>query len=104
MCSVFKSFDADYFIPHVDVTRIKEYREEAAKLTGEPSIALLFRPSERKPSRHHRADRGSRYAARAASSSWRAICASPRWSQRLGQPEQAFGVIPEQAASSTWRA
>jgi enoyl-CoA hydratase/carnithine racemase len=40
---VFKSGDRDYFISHVDVTRIKEYREEAAKLTGEASIALLFR-------------------------------------------------------------
>jgi hypothetical protein len=33
----------DYFISHVDVTRIREYRQEAAKLTGEASIALLFR-------------------------------------------------------------
>lgn len=40
---VFSSGDPDYFISHVDVTRIKEYREEAAKLTGEASIALLFR-------------------------------------------------------------
>src|SRR6201997_3621557 len=40
---VFRSGDRDYFISHVDVTRIKEYREEAAKLTGEASIALLFR-------------------------------------------------------------
>jgi enoyl-CoA hydratase/carnithine racemase len=40
---VFKSADPDYFISHVDVTRIKEYRTEAAKLTGEASIALLFR-------------------------------------------------------------
>src|SRR6516162_1343684 len=40
---VFKSADPDYFISHVDVTRIAEYREEAAKLTGEASIALLFR-------------------------------------------------------------
>jgi len=40
---VFRSADPDYFIPHVDVTRIKEYRAEAAKLAGEPSIALLFR-------------------------------------------------------------
>jgi enoyl-CoA hydratase/carnithine racemase len=30
---VFKSADPDYFIAHVDVTRITEYREEAAKLT-----------------------------------------------------------------------
>lgn len=40
---VFSSADPDYFISHVDVTRIKEYRAEAAKLVGEPSIALLFR-------------------------------------------------------------
>ncbi|MGF6483798.1 enoyl-CoA hydratase/isomerase family protein [Paraburkholderia sp. JPY419] len=40
---VFRSVDPDYFISHVDVTKVKEYREEAAKLTGEPSIALLFR-------------------------------------------------------------
>ena len=40
---VFKSTDADYFISHVDVTKIKEYRAEVAKLTGEASIVLLFR-------------------------------------------------------------
>ena len=40
---VFKSADPDYFISHVDVTRIQAYRDEAAKLTGEASIALLFR-------------------------------------------------------------
>jgi enoyl-CoA hydratase/carnithine racemase len=40
---VIKSADPDYFIPHVDVTQIREYRAEAAKLTGEASIGLLFR-------------------------------------------------------------
>ena len=40
---VFKSADPDYFISHVDVTKIKEYRQEAAKLTGDASIASLFR-------------------------------------------------------------
>ena len=40
---VFKSGDPDYFISHVDLTRVAEYRAEAAKLTGVPSIALLFR-------------------------------------------------------------
>jgi hypothetical protein len=29
--------------PHVDVTQISEYRQEAARLTGEASIGLLFR-------------------------------------------------------------
>ena len=40
---VFKSGDPDYFISHVDVTRIKEIREPATKLSGEPSLGLLLR-------------------------------------------------------------
>jgi enoyl-CoA hydratase/carnithine racemase len=36
---VFKSADPDYFISHVDLTRVSEYRAEAARLTGEASIA-----------------------------------------------------------------
>jgi enoyl-CoA hydratase/carnithine racemase len=40
---VFRSADPDYFISHVDLNRVAEYRAEAAKLVGEPSIALLFR-------------------------------------------------------------
>jgi enoyl-CoA hydratase/carnithine racemase len=40
---VFKSADPDYFISHVDINRITEYRAQAAKLAGEPSIGLLFR-------------------------------------------------------------
>jgi enoyl-CoA hydratase/carnithine racemase len=40
---VFKSANPDYFISHVDVTQISEYRKEAAKLTGEESLAMLFR-------------------------------------------------------------
>src|SRR5262249_5861745 len=39
---VFKSANPDYFISHVDVTRIKENREAAMKLNGEPSIGLLL--------------------------------------------------------------
>ena len=40
---VFTSGDPDYFISHVDLTRIAEYRNEAVRLTGEASIASLFR-------------------------------------------------------------
>jgi enoyl-CoA hydratase/carnithine racemase len=40
---VFASADPDYFIAHVDVTRISEYREQAVRLTGEASLGLLFR-------------------------------------------------------------
>jgi enoyl-CoA hydratase/carnithine racemase len=39
---VFTSGDPDYFISHVDLTRVPEYRAEAAALTGEASIASLF--------------------------------------------------------------
>jgi len=91
---VFKSADPDYFISHVDVTRIKEYREEAAKLTGEASIALLFR--------HLSASRlvtiaqiEGRVRAPAASSCWRATCDLPREESAIfGQPEPGLGVIP----------
>jgi enoyl-CoA hydratase/carnithine racemase len=40
---VFKSADPDYFISHIDVTRIAEYAEVATRLSGEPSPAMLFR-------------------------------------------------------------
>ena len=40
---VFTSADPDYFISHVDVTRVAEYREHTVKLTGEASLGLLFR-------------------------------------------------------------
>src|SRR5262249_8695126 len=41
---ILKSADPDYFIAHVDVTLIAEYRRETVQLTGgEPSIGLLFR-------------------------------------------------------------
>jgi enoyl-CoA hydratase/carnithine racemase len=39
---VFKSADPDYFISHVDVTKMKENREAAMKLNGEASIGQLF--------------------------------------------------------------
>src|ERR1700722_20779556 len=39
---VFKSADPDYFISHVDVTRIAEYGGLAMKITGEPSLATVF--------------------------------------------------------------
>src|SRR6185437_2503748 len=84
----------DYFISHVDVTRIKEYRAEAAKLTGEASIALLFRYLS-----------ASRFVTiaqiegrvRAAGSEFALAC-DMRFTAReraiFGQFEPAFGQIP----------
>src|ERR1700693_3938957 len=91
---VFKTADPDYFISHVDVTRIKEYRQEAAKLTGKASIALLFRRLST-----------SRLVTiaqidgrvRGAGSEFVLACDmrfAARESAIFGQPEQAFGTIP----------
>jgi enoyl-CoA hydratase/carnithine racemase len=40
---VFRSADPDYFIAHVDVTQVPKYRDEAVRLTGEPSLGMVFR-------------------------------------------------------------
>ena len=91
---VFTSADPDYFISHIDVTRIQEYREEAAKLTGEPSIALLFR--------HLSASRVVIIAqiagrVRGAGSEFALACDmrfAARESAIFGQFEPAFGQVP----------
>ena len=91
---VFRSADPDYFIPHVDVTRIDEYRQEAAKLTGEASIALLFH--------HLSASRLVTIAqiegrVRGAGSEFVMACDmrfAARESAIFGQIEPALGVLP----------
>jgi enoyl-CoA hydratase/carnithine racemase len=91
---VFMSADPDYFISHVDVTRIDEYRAEAAKLTGEASIALLFR--------HLSASRLVTIAqiegrVRGAGSEFVLACDmrfAAQGSAIFGQPETGFGLIP----------
>jgi enoyl-CoA hydratase/carnithine racemase len=91
---VFRSADPDYFISHVDVTKIKEYRDEAAKLVGEPSIGLLFR--------HLSASRLVSIAqiegrTRAAGSEFVLAC-DMRFAARetaiFAQPEPGFGAVP----------
>lgn len=91
---VFKSADPDYFIPHVDVTKISEYRQEAARLVGEASIGLLFR--------HLSASRFVSIAqiegrVRAAGSEFVLAC-DMRFAARelaiFAQPEPAFGAVP----------
>ena len=91
---VFTSADPDYFIPHVDLTRVAEYREAAAKLVGEPSIALVFR--------HLSASRLISIAqidgrVRAAGSEFVLAC-DMRFAARetaiFSQFEPAFGLLP----------
>jgi enoyl-CoA hydratase/carnithine racemase len=91
---VFSSADPDYFISHVDVTQVAEYRAEAAKLTGEPSIALLFR--------HLSASRLVSIAqiegrVRGAGSEFVLACDmrfAARESAIFAQPEVGFGLVP----------
>jgi enoyl-CoA hydratase/carnithine racemase len=91
---VFTSADPDYFISHVDLNRVAEYRAEAAKLTGEPSIALLFR--------YLSASRLVTIAqiegrVRGAGSEFVLACDmrfAARESAIFGQIEPAFGLIP----------
>src|SRR4051812_4243888 len=91
---VFKSADPDYFISHVDLTRISEYRAEAAKLTGEASIALLFRYLSASPLVSIAQIEGR---VRAAGSEFVLACDmrfAARESAIFGQFEPSFGVIP----------
>jgi enoyl-CoA hydratase/carnithine racemase len=91
---VFTSGDPDFFIPHVDLTQVSEYRAEAAKLVGEPSIGLLFR--------HLSASRLVSIAqiegrVRAAGSEFVLACDmrfAARESAIFGQFEPAFGQVP----------
>lgn len=96
---VFKSADPDYFISHVDVTRIKENREAAAKLDGDASIGLVLR--------HLSAGRLVTIAqiegrVRGVGSEFVLACDmrfAARESAIFGQFEPAFGVIPGAGAA-----
>jgi enoyl-CoA hydratase/carnithine racemase len=91
---VFKSADPDYFISHVDVTRIDENRAEVAKLAGAASMALLLR--------HLSVSRLITIAqiegrVRGVGSEFVLACDmrfAARESAIFGQFEPAFGVIP----------
>lgn len=91
---VFKSADRDYFISHVDVTRIKEIRAEAEKFAGEASLGQLLR--------HLATSRLVTIAqiegrVRGVGSEFVLACDmrfAARESAIFGQFEPAFGVIP----------
>ena len=91
---VFASADPDYFIAHVDVTRISEYREQAARLTGEPSIAILFRRLSESRLVTIAQVEGR---VRGAGSEFVLACDmrfAARESAIFSQPEEGFGLIP----------
>ena len=91
---VFRSADPDFFISHVDLKRISEYRAEAAKLVGEASIALLFRYLSASPLISIAQIEGR---VRAAGNEFVLAC-DMRFAARetaiFAQFEPAFGVVP----------
>jgi enoyl-CoA hydratase/carnithine racemase len=91
---VFKSADADYFISHVDITRVSEYRNAAAKLVGEPSIGLLFRHlSESRLATIAQVEGRTRGAGNEFVLACD-MCFAARESAIFGHIETAFGLIP----------
>ena len=95
-CSVlvFTSADPDYFISHVDLNRVAEYRAEAAKLTGEATIASLFRHLSASPVVTIALIRGR---VRGAGSEFVLTCDmrfAARETAMFDQIEPAFGLIP----------
>jgi enoyl-CoA hydratase/carnithine racemase len=91
---VFKSADPDYFISHVDVTRIEENRAEVAKLAGAASMALLLRHLS---ASHLVTIAQIEGRVRGVGSEFALACDmrfAARESAIFGQFEPAFGVIP----------
>lgn len=91
---VFTSADPDYFISHVDVTRIEENRAEAAKLVPEASMALLLRHLS---ASHLVSIAQIEGRVRGVGSEFVLACDmrfAARESAVFGQFEPAFGVIP----------
>jgi enoyl-CoA hydratase/carnithine racemase len=91
---VFSSADPDYFIAHVDITRIAEYREAAAKLVGDGSLALLFRRLSTSRLVTIAQIEGR---VRGAGSEFILACDmrfAAQESAVFGQPEVGFGLIP----------
>lgn len=93
---VFDSADPDFFLPHVDLTKVPEYTAEAAKAggPGDASLGMLYQRLSRLPVVTIGKLRGR---ARGAGSEFLLAC-DVRFAARetavLGQPEVGFGAPP----------
>ena len=93
---VLESADPEYFVPHVDLTKVEEYTAEAAKAGGpdDASLGMLWRKLSELPVVTIAKIRGR---ARGAGSELALAC-DMRFAARenavLGQPEIGVGVTP----------
>jgi enoyl-CoA hydratase/carnithine racemase len=93
---VLESADREYFVPHVDLTKVAEYTAEAAKAGGpdDASLGMLWHKLSELPAVTIAKLRGR---ARGAGSELVLAC-DMRFAARenavLGQPEIGFGVAP----------
>ncbi len=93
---VLESADPEYFVPHVDLTRVAEYTAEAAKAGGpdDASLGMLWHKLSELPVVTIAKLRGR---ARGAGSELALAC-DMRFAARentvLGQPEVGFGALP----------
>jgi enoyl-CoA hydratase/carnithine racemase len=91
---VFASADPEYFISHVDLTQVGAYRQAAKVLTGEASIAALFRYLS---ARHLVTIAQIEGRVRGAGSEFVLACDlrfAARETAIFGQFEPAFGQVP----------
>ena len=101
---VLESADPDYFVPHVDLTKVAEYTAEAAKAGGpdDASLGMLWHKLSELPVVSIAKIRGRARGA-AANWRWRATCGSPRgrtpsWDRSRPAPARPRA----RAACSTW--
>jgi enoyl-CoA hydratase/carnithine racemase len=101
---VLESADPEYFVPHVDLTKVAEYTAEAAKAGGpeDASLGMLWHKLSELPVVSIAKIRG-RARGRAANWRSRATCGSPRGrTPSWGRSRSAAERFLARAACSTW--
>jgi hypothetical protein len=101
---VLESADPDYFVPHVDLTKVAEYTAEAAKAGGpdDASLGMLWHKLSELPVVTIAKLRG-RPAVRAANWRWRATCGSPRGRTSYWGNPRSVSVRPRaRVVCNTW--
>ena len=101
---VLESADPEYFVPHVDLTKVAEYTAEAARAGGpdDASLGMLWHKLSELPVVTIAKIRGRARGA-AANWRWRATCGSPRGrTPSWGRSRSAPARLSARAVCSTW--